>query len=62
LQELIQNADDAGATEVKFLLDDTHYSTDRLFSDEMDQYQVLIHFKSGREWQKLVMAFCYSEN
>ena len=40
LQELIQNADDARATEVKFLLDCTQYSTDRVFSEEMNPYQV----------------------
>jgi sacsin len=40
LQELIQNADDAGASEVKFLLDNSHYPTNHLFSPAMRQYQV----------------------
>ncbi|KAM4702085.1 LOW QUALITY PROTEIN: sacsin [Discoglossus pictus] len=39
LKELIQNAEDAGATEVKFLYDETHYGTDSLWSKEMAQYQ-----------------------
>lgn len=39
LKELIQNAEDAGASEVKFLYDETHYGTESLFSKEMAQYQ-----------------------
>eukprot|EP00079_Xenopus_tropicalis_P015003 XP_004912121.1 PREDICTED: sacsin isoform X1 [Xenopus tropicalis] len=39
LKELIQNAEDAGATEVKFLYDETHYGTESLWSKDMAQYQ-----------------------
>ncbi|CAI9579965.1 unnamed protein product, partial [Staurois parvus] len=39
LKELIQNAEDAGASEVKFLFDETHHGTGSLFSKEMAQYQ-----------------------
>ncbi|KAK1785874.1 hypothetical protein P4O66_003240 [Electrophorus voltai] len=37
--ELIQNAEDAGATEVKFLYDETEYGVDLLWSHDMAQYQ-----------------------
>ncbi|XP_026867820.2 sacsin isoform X1 [Electrophorus electricus] len=39
LKELIQNAEDAGATEVKFLYDETEYGVDLLWSHDMAQYQ-----------------------
>ncbi|EPY87075.1 sacsin [Camelus ferus] len=39
LKELIQNAEDAGATEVKFLYDETQYGTETLWSEDMAQYQ-----------------------
>uniref|UniRef100_H3A3T5 Sacsin molecular chaperone n=1 Tax=Latimeria chalumnae TaxID=7897 RepID=H3A3T5_LATCH len=39
LKELIQNAEDAGATEVKFLYDETEYGTESLWSSGMAQYQ-----------------------
>ncbi|XP_043926906.1 sacsin [Protopterus annectens] len=39
LKELIQNAEDAGATEVKFLYDETQYGTESLLSENMAQYQ-----------------------
>ena len=38
-QELIQNADDAGAKEVKFLFDATSYGTDSLVSPELASFQ-----------------------
>jgi len=40
-QELVQNADDAGATEMKFLLDHTQYGTDpqQLYHPEMIKHQ-----------------------
>ncbi|XP_077866064.1 sacsin-like, partial [Saccoglossus kowalevskii] len=37
--ELIQNADDAGATEVKFLLDTTEYGTTSLLTQSVSKYQ-----------------------
>ena len=40
MQELIQNADDAAASEVKFLLDGTQYPTQKIFSKDMEDYQV----------------------
>ena len=39
LKELIQNADDAGATEVKFLIDWRQHPTDTLFTPEMRHWQ-----------------------
>uniref|UniRef100_UPI00398E5476 sacsin isoform X2 n=1 Tax=Pristiophorus japonicus TaxID=55135 RepID=UPI00398E5476 len=39
LKELIQNAEDAGATEVKFLYDETEYGTDSLWSELLMEYQ-----------------------
>ncbi|XP_063807744.1 sacsin isoform X3 [Pseudophryne corroboree] len=39
LKELIQNAEDAGASEVKFLYDETHHGTESLWSKDMAQYQ-----------------------
>ena len=39
-QELIQNAEDAGAKEIKFLFDDTKYGTTSLISDELQEFQV----------------------
>lgn len=39
LFELVQNAEDAGASEVTFLLDRTHYGTSSLLSPEMADWQ-----------------------
>ncbi|XP_078401544.1 sacsin isoform X1 [Cetorhinus maximus] len=39
LKELIQNAEDAGATEVKFLYDETEYGTNSLWSEMLKEYQ-----------------------
>ncbi|XP_034059871.1 sacsin-like [Gymnodraco acuticeps] len=39
LKELIQNADDAKATEVVFIHDDRSYGTERLWTDELGKYQ-----------------------
>ncbi|KYO44864.1 hypothetical protein Y1Q_0022949 [Alligator mississippiensis] len=39
LKELIQNAEDAGATEVRFLYDETQYGTESLWSKDMAPYQ-----------------------
>ncbi|KAH8819238.1 hypothetical protein F5884DRAFT_717530 [Xylogone sp. PMI_703] len=39
LRELLQNADDAGATAVKFVLDDNTYPTDPLIDPDLAQYQ-----------------------
>ena len=38
-KELIQNADDAGATEVKFLVDWRQHGVDQLFNNEMTHWQ-----------------------
>lgn len=38
-KELIQNADDADATEVKFLIDWRHHRTESLFAEELKQWQ-----------------------
>ncbi|TKS67321.1 Sacsin DnaJ -like protein subfamily C member 29 [Collichthys lucidus] len=39
LKELIQNADDAQATEVVFIHDERSYGTESLWSDELGEYQ-----------------------
>ncbi|XP_054442512.1 sacsin isoform X5 [Pteronotus mesoamericanus] len=39
LKELIQNAEDAGATEVKFVYDETQYGTETLWSKDTAHYQ-----------------------
>lgn len=39
IQELIQNAEDAGATEVKFMYDEMEYGVESLWSPDMAQYQ-----------------------
>nr|XP_023669533.1 sacsin isoform X1 [Paramormyrops kingsleyae]XP_023669534.1 sacsin isoform X1 [Paramormyrops kingsleyae] len=39
LKELIQNAEDAGATEVKFMYDETEYGRESLWSEAMAQHQ-----------------------
>ena len=41
MQEIIQNADDAGATTVKFLLDSraNHYGTTSLYKPELAKFQ-----------------------
>ncbi|KAM8903453.1 sacsin isoform 3-T5 [Spinachia spinachia] len=39
LKELIQNAEDAGATEVKFMYDETEYGVESLWSPDTAQYQ-----------------------
>lgn len=40
LQELIQNAEDACATQVKFLYDKNSYGTAHLYDEELAQFQV----------------------
>ncbi|OBT62242.1 hypothetical protein VE03_08031 [Pseudogymnoascus sp. 23342-1-I1] len=39
LRELLQNADDAGATEVRFILDERTHPTDELINPHLRQYQ-----------------------
>uniref|UniRef100_A0A8C6S4J9 Sacsin/Nov domain-containing protein n=1 Tax=Neogobius melanostomus TaxID=47308 RepID=A0A8C6S4J9_9GOBI len=39
LKELIQNADDAGATEVVFIHDDRSYGTENLWAEDLAKYQ-----------------------
>ena len=39
-QELIQNAEDAGASQVKFLHDKHSHGTEKLHSDGLAQFQV----------------------
>ncbi|XP_057192880.1 sacsin-like [Triplophysa rosa] len=39
LKELIQNADDAGASSVVFVHDERHYGTQSLWSEELRKYQ-----------------------
>lgn len=38
-KELIQNAEDAGATEVKFMYDEAEYGVESLWSPDMAQHQ-----------------------
>lgn len=39
LKELIQNAEDAGASEVKFMYDETEYGVESLWSPDLAQHQ-----------------------
>ena len=39
-QELIQNAEDAGATQVKFLHDKHSYGTNKLYNEDLEKFQV----------------------
>lgn len=39
LKELIQNAEDAGASEVKFMYDETEFGVESLWSPDMAQHQ-----------------------
>ncbi|TRY91660.1 hypothetical protein DNTS_003327, partial [Danionella cerebrum] len=39
LKELIQNADDAGASAVVFIHDERHYGTERLWTEQLRRYQ-----------------------
>ena len=47
-QEIVQNADDAGARRVKFMLDETHYGQESLLPTEagLGNYQVTICIKT----------------
>lgn len=47
MQEVIQNAEDAGATRVVFLIDHTTYGTDpsQLYEPRLAQFQVYSIFK-----------------
>ena len=47
LQELIQNAEDACASEVKFLYDKHSYGTAHLYDEELAQFQVQIHINTS---------------
>ena len=40
IQELVQNADDAGAKTIKFLLDETEYGKDQVLYPEFADFQV----------------------
>lgn len=46
LQELVQNAEDAGASEVKFFYDKHSHPTACLFDEELAQFQVQLSFKA----------------
>jgi len=43
-QELLQNAEDAGATEVKFVYDHHSYGRRQLHHPDMAAFQVCIHY------------------
>ncbi|KTF88948.1 hypothetical protein cypCar_00027430 [Cyprinus carpio] len=44
LKELIQNADDAGASTVVFIHDERHYETHSLWTEELGKYQAIYNF------------------
>lgn len=61
LKELIQNAEDAGASEVKFMYDETEYGVESLWSPDMAEHQgeavkkqppSLLWNKAGQEFFK----------
>ena len=43
IQELIQNAEDARATQVKFLYDKNSYGTTHLYDEDLAQFQVQLN-------------------
>ena len=43
-QELIQNADDAGATRVVFIHDERNYGHESILTDEFGKYQGMYYF------------------
>lgn len=49
LRELCQNADDAGATEIKFVLDTRQHATENLLHDSLGEFQgvSLLAFNNG---------------
>ena len=58
-KELIQNAEDAGATEVKFMFDETEYGLESLWSPEMAQYQGTLLFICKLTGYTLVILVLY---
>ncbi|XP_040912741.1 sacsin [Toxotes jaculatrix] len=62
LKELIQNADDAQATEVVFIHDERSYGTESLWTDELEKYQgpALYAYNNaaftGEDWEGIQMA------
>ncbi|XP_033990513.1 sacsin-like [Trematomus bernacchii] len=62
LKELIQNADDAKATEVVFIHDDRSYGTESLWTDELGKYQgpALYAYNNAaftdEDWEGIQMA------
>ena len=44
-QELIQNADDAGATRVVFIHDERNYGHESILTDEFGKYQGMYYFR-----------------
>ncbi|KAI4805179.1 hypothetical protein KUCAC02_009807 [Chaenocephalus aceratus] len=62
VKELIQNADDAKATEVVFIHDDRSYGTESLWTDELGKYQgpALYAYNNaaftGEDWEGIQMA------
>ncbi|XP_013763751.1 sacsin-like [Pundamilia nyererei] len=62
LKELIQNADDAGATEVVFIHDERSYGTESLWTEELGKYQgpALYAYNNAtftdEDWQGIQMA------
>ncbi|XP_041806193.1 sacsin-like [Chelmon rostratus] len=62
LKELIQNADDARATEVVFIHDERSYGTESLWTDELGEYQgpALYAYNNASftddDWQGIVTA------
>ena len=54
-QELIQNAEDAGAKEIKLLFDDTEYGTASLINDELKEFQVRKACKIAKNKKYLII-------
>lgn len=64
LKELIQNAEDAGASEVKFMYDETEYGVESLWSPDMAQHQgeaVNKQALRGGAALLLILFFCMKE-
>jgi len=50
-QELIQNADDAGASRVVFIHDERHYETQSLWTEELGKYQGICVVNTGSRFK-----------
>ena len=56
-KELIQNAEDAGARQVKFLYDKHSYGTDKLRNEKLATFQVSFEKEVDKNWVQCFLQF-----